>query len=85
LIEIVAVEIFSKDGPLIVASCYKPPTNNPIDRNDWTRFFAQFEGLLVIGGDFSAWPGDFTSGNHGLQPEQPKFLQKKKRKEGKKP
>jgi hypothetical protein len=50
--EIVPVEIFSKDVPLIVASCHNPPTNNPIDRNDCYRFFAQFEGLLVIGGEF---------------------------------
>jgi hypothetical protein len=54
MIEIVAVEIFAKDGPLIVASCYKLPTNNPIDRNDWTRFFAQFESLLFIVEDFNA-------------------------------
>jgi hypothetical protein len=51
LIEIVVVEIFTKDGPLIVASCYKPPINTTIDRNGW---IVQFEGLLVIGGDFNA-------------------------------
>jgi hypothetical protein len=37
MMEIVAVEIFTNDGPLTVASYYKPSTNNPIYRNDWTR------------------------------------------------
>jgi hypothetical protein len=53
MVEIFAVESFTKDGLLIVASCCKPPTNNEIDRIDWITFFAQFEGLLVIGGDFN--------------------------------
>jgi hypothetical protein len=54
MIEIVAVEYFAKDGPLIVASCYKPPTNNPIDRNAGLGFFAQFEGLPLNGEDLNA-------------------------------
>jgi hypothetical protein len=53
-IDRVAVEIFTKDALLMVASCYKLPTNNTTDRNDWTRFLAQLEGLLIIGRGFNA-------------------------------
>jgi hypothetical protein len=62
LIEIVAVEIFTKDCPLIMVSCYKPPADNKIDRKDWTRFFVRFEGLLVIGGGFIAHNTEWVEG-----------------------
>jgi predicted membrane channel-forming protein YqfA (hemolysin III family) len=48
LIDTVSVEIFTKYGQLIVASCYKPPTNNTIDRNDWTRFFAHLRVYSLL-------------------------------------
>jgi hypothetical protein len=44
LIEIVAVEIFTKDGPLIVAICYKPPIKNTIDS---LRVYSLLAGTLT--------------------------------------
>jgi hypothetical protein len=52
---------FTRDDPLIVASSYKSPTNNTIDRNDWIRFFVQFEGILFIGADFNAKNTEWSS------------------------
>lgn len=44
-----------------MAKCYKLQTSNPIGRNDWTRFFAQFKSLFFTGGDFDAHNTEWDS------------------------
>jgi hypothetical protein len=75
LVEIAAIEIFTADGPLTMASCYKPLMNNPIARHEWNKLLAQFEGPLVLGGgglqcpQYSLGRQDRLSGWAGDRPE----------------
>lgn len=51
-IETCAIEIFTQDKKLTIASYYRPP-NNHIRRTMWVRFLSQFDGKFVIGGDLN--------------------------------
>lgn len=53
-IEVCAIELDLKDSKLLIASCYRPPRNDPITVREWTRFFSQFRSKILIGGDFNA-------------------------------
>jgi hypothetical protein len=46
-IEACVIELYTGQGKIIIASCYKKP-HMKIERKLWKKFFAQFEYKLLI-------------------------------------
>lgn len=55
-VEACAIEILVGGEPLTVVSCYRPPGAGAgsVAIRDWEKFFSQFQGRVLFGGDFNA-------------------------------
>lgn len=53
-IEVCAVIIYINDKEFKLVSCYRPPNGDLITVLEWKRFFSQFVGKVIFGGDFNA-------------------------------
>jgi hypothetical protein len=51
-IEVCAIELYTGQDKTLIVSCYKQPQIK-IELMVWKKFFAQFKGKFLIGGDFN--------------------------------
>ncbi|KAH0549586.1 hypothetical protein KQX54_010666, partial [Cotesia glomerata] len=55
-VEVCGVRLFTANGSITIISCYSPPhASYAVDRNEWARFFGQFDGQFWIAGDFNMY------------------------------
>lgn len=53
-IEACAIKVFTIEGPLIIASVYRPPNVSSLSTLEWSQFFNQFPYKTIFCGDFNA-------------------------------